>query len=201
MAASGRGPVHAVDNAMRKILEKHFPQLAEVKLEEFDVRLLPQRAAANEDDENGAGALVRVLASFPMERIVGEQSVSQSISSRQALSALSTVWNGSSEASRSIETSVMPPSAWTWSISCRRCWLNFLFLQCSRRHCSAVAGSRTDSFSILNMLRPGSKPYRTHIRKRFLYNARWHPITWMVYSASRCPRHSCLVSRQRRKHQ
>ena len=42
VAASGRGPVHAVDNAMRKILEKHFPQLAEVRLEEFDVRLLCQ---------------------------------------------------------------------------------------------------------------------------------------------------------------
>ena len=63
VAASGRGPVHAVDNAMRKILEKHFPQLSEVKLEEFDVRLLPQDAP-QEDDENGAGALVRVLAIF-----------------------------------------------------------------------------------------------------------------------------------------
>jgi 2-isopropylmalate synthase len=63
VAASGRGPVHAVDNAMRKILEKHFPQLSEVKLEEFDVRLLPQDAPP-EDDENGAGALVRVLAIF-----------------------------------------------------------------------------------------------------------------------------------------
>ena len=30
VAGSGQGPVHAVDNAMRKILEKHYPQLAEV---------------------------------------------------------------------------------------------------------------------------------------------------------------------------
>jgi 2-isopropylmalate synthase len=60
VAASGRGPVHAVDNAMRKILEKHYPQLAEVRLEEFDVRLLPQSG----DDETGAAALVRVLAIF-----------------------------------------------------------------------------------------------------------------------------------------
>ena len=37
VAANGRGPVHAVDNAMRKVLEKHYPQLSEVKLEEFDV--------------------------------------------------------------------------------------------------------------------------------------------------------------------
>src|SRR3990172_5920782 len=32
VSASGRGPVHAVDNAMRKILEKHYPQLSEVRL-------------------------------------------------------------------------------------------------------------------------------------------------------------------------
>jgi 2-isopropylmalate synthase len=62
VAASGRGPVHAVDNAMRKILEKHYPQLSEVKLEEFDVRLL--HGVAAEEEEMGAGALVRVLAIF-----------------------------------------------------------------------------------------------------------------------------------------
>jgi 2-isopropylmalate synthase len=62
VAASGRGPVHAVDNAMRKILEKHYPQLAEVRLEEFNVRLL--RSDTQDDDEQGAAALVRVLAIF-----------------------------------------------------------------------------------------------------------------------------------------
>ncbi|HYT54104.1 MAG TPA: alpha-isopropylmalate synthase regulatory domain-containing protein [Verrucomicrobiae bacterium] len=62
VAASGRGPVHAVDNAMRKILEKHYPQLSEVRLEEFDVRLL--HGAAEDDDEQGAAALVRVLTIF-----------------------------------------------------------------------------------------------------------------------------------------
>lgn len=62
VAAGGRGPVHAVDNAMRKILEKHFPQLSEVRLEEFDVRLL--HGVASDVDENGAGAPVRVLAIF-----------------------------------------------------------------------------------------------------------------------------------------
>ena len=61
VAASGRGPVHAVDSAMRKILEKHYPQLSEVRLEEFDVRLLH---GAADDQERGAGALVRVLAIF-----------------------------------------------------------------------------------------------------------------------------------------
>lgn len=63
VAANGRGPVHAVDNAMRKILEKHYPQLSEVRLEEFDVRLLHHGLTAD-DDEVGAGALVRVLAIF-----------------------------------------------------------------------------------------------------------------------------------------
>jgi 2-isopropylmalate synthase len=62
VAASGRGPVHAVDNAVRKILEKHYPQLSEVRLEEFDVRLL--HGTLEDDDEQGAAALVRVLAIF-----------------------------------------------------------------------------------------------------------------------------------------
>jgi 2-isopropylmalate synthase len=62
VAASGRGPVHAMDNAVRKILEKHYPQLSEVRLEEFDVRLL--HGTLEDDDEQGAAALVRVLAIF-----------------------------------------------------------------------------------------------------------------------------------------
>ena len=63
VAATGIGPVHAVDNAMRKILEKHYPQLSEVRLEEFDVRLM-HGVGQEEDEERGAGALVRVLAIF-----------------------------------------------------------------------------------------------------------------------------------------
>lgn len=62
VAASGRGAVHAVDNAMRKILEKHYPQLSEVHLKEFDVRLL--HGTTEDEDEQGAAALVRVLAIF-----------------------------------------------------------------------------------------------------------------------------------------
>lgn len=62
VAASGHGPVHAVDNAMRKILEKHYPQLSEVKLEEFDVRLFHPEGPP--DDDRGSGSLVRVLAIF-----------------------------------------------------------------------------------------------------------------------------------------
>jgi 2-isopropylmalate synthase len=63
VAASGRGPVHAVDNAMRKILEKHYPQLSEVRLAEFDVRLL-HHGVMQDNEEEGAAALVRVLAIF-----------------------------------------------------------------------------------------------------------------------------------------
>ena len=63
VAASGHGPVHALDNAMRKILEKHYPQLADVHLEEFDVRLL-HGVARDDEEDGGAGALVRVLAIF-----------------------------------------------------------------------------------------------------------------------------------------
>lgn len=62
VAATGRGPVHAVDSAMRKILERHYPQLCEVRLEEFDVRLM--HGVGAEEEERGAGGLVRVLAIF-----------------------------------------------------------------------------------------------------------------------------------------
>jgi 2-isopropylmalate synthase len=66
VAATGNGPVHAVDNAMRRVLEKHYPQLAEVKLMEFDVRLLrrSQVLGLEEDEEKGAEGPVRVLAIF-----------------------------------------------------------------------------------------------------------------------------------------
>lgn len=64
VAANGRGPVQAVDNAMRKILEQHYPQLSEVRLEEFDVRLLHHGNLSGDDEEKGVGALVRVLAIF-----------------------------------------------------------------------------------------------------------------------------------------
>jgi 2-isopropylmalate synthase len=64
VAASGRGPVHAVDNAMRKVLEKHYPQLSEVRLEEFDVRLLHHGEPVLDEEEKGAGGPVRVLGIF-----------------------------------------------------------------------------------------------------------------------------------------
>ena len=60
----GRGPVHALDNAMRKVLEKHYPQLSEVQLIEFDVRLLHHGEVPDDEDELGIGGPVRVLGIF-----------------------------------------------------------------------------------------------------------------------------------------
>ena len=47
--AEGDGPVHALDNAMRKALQQFFPHLAHMRLTDFKVRVvnvregLPQR--------------------------------------------------------------------------------------------------------------------------------------------------------------
>ena len=52
-AAIGNGPVSALDNAIRKALEKFFPELSEMKLLDYKVRVL--------STEDGTGATVRVL--------------------------------------------------------------------------------------------------------------------------------------------
>jgi len=52
-ASVGNGPVNALDNALRKALEKFFPELKEVKLIDFKVRVL----SAGE----GTASFVRVL--------------------------------------------------------------------------------------------------------------------------------------------
>ena len=52
-AASGDGPVNALDKALRKALEVFYPQLAEVRLVDYKVRVL--------DSESATGAKVRVL--------------------------------------------------------------------------------------------------------------------------------------------
>jgi 2-isopropylmalate synthase len=52
-AAVGDGPVNALDNAIRKALEKFYPQLKEVKLLDYKVRVLPAG--------KGTGSAVRVL--------------------------------------------------------------------------------------------------------------------------------------------
>lgn len=52
-AATGKGPVNALDNALRKALDRFYPQLKDVKLHDYKVRVL----AAGK----GTGAKVRVL--------------------------------------------------------------------------------------------------------------------------------------------
>jgi 2-isopropylmalate synthase len=52
-AATGAGPVNALDHALRKALEKFYPQLREVRLIDYKVRVL----SAN----RGTGSKVRVL--------------------------------------------------------------------------------------------------------------------------------------------
>ncbi len=52
-AATGKGPVNALDNALRKALEKFYPGLKEVKLHDYKVRVLTAG--------KGTSAKVRVL--------------------------------------------------------------------------------------------------------------------------------------------
>jgi 2-isopropylmalate synthase len=51
-AADGNGPVNALDTATRKALLEFYPQIADVELEDYKVRVL--------DDHHGTGAVVRV---------------------------------------------------------------------------------------------------------------------------------------------
>ncbi len=52
-AAVGNGPVNALDNAIRKALEKFYPELKEVKLLDYKVRILSTK--------DGTAAQTRVL--------------------------------------------------------------------------------------------------------------------------------------------
>ncbi|MCL4557134.1 MAG: citramalate synthase [Deltaproteobacteria bacterium] len=52
-AAMGNGPVNALDNALRKALEKFYPELRDLKLLDFKVRVI--------SSGEGTGASVRVL--------------------------------------------------------------------------------------------------------------------------------------------
>lgn len=52
-AAEGQGPVSALDAALRKALQQAYPDLAEVRLDDYKVRIL--------DSESGTDAVVRVL--------------------------------------------------------------------------------------------------------------------------------------------
>jgi 2-isopropylmalate synthase len=52
-AANGDGPVNALDNALRKALMRFYPEIAEVKLLDYKVRVL--------NEKSGTSAKVRVL--------------------------------------------------------------------------------------------------------------------------------------------
>jgi 2-isopropylmalate synthase len=52
-AAEGNGPVSALDNALRKALLPHYPELAEFQLADYKVRIL--------DGTDGTSAITRVL--------------------------------------------------------------------------------------------------------------------------------------------
>ncbi|MEG2626306.1 MAG: alpha-isopropylmalate synthase regulatory domain-containing protein, partial [Christensenella sp.] len=52
-AAEGDGPVNALDKALRKALEVFYPQLKDVRLVDYKVRVL--------DSQSATGASVRVL--------------------------------------------------------------------------------------------------------------------------------------------
>ena len=52
-AADGNGPVNALDNALRKALERFYPELKNIVLSDYKVRVL--------DGFEGTGSKVRVL--------------------------------------------------------------------------------------------------------------------------------------------
>lgn len=54
--AKGVGPVHAIDQALRKALEKFYPHIAQMKLLDYKVRVLPA--------DKGTASTVRVLIEF-----------------------------------------------------------------------------------------------------------------------------------------
>lgn len=53
-AATGNGPVNALDNALRRALEGFYPTIAEMRLIDYKVRVIPSRLS-------GTASLVRVL--------------------------------------------------------------------------------------------------------------------------------------------
>ena len=75
-AAVGDGPVNALDHALRKALEKFYPELKEVKLLDYKVRILSTK--------DGTAARTRVLIESGDGRSNGEPSESPKISFRQA---------------------------------------------------------------------------------------------------------------------
>ena len=61
-AATGNGPVNALDNALRKALEKFYPELKKVKLKDYKVRVV--------NSGKGTASKVRVLIESGDEKSV-----------------------------------------------------------------------------------------------------------------------------------
>ena len=51
--AKGDGPINALDGALRKVLEKKYPKIKNIKLTDYKVRVL--------DSKEGTAARVRVI--------------------------------------------------------------------------------------------------------------------------------------------
>jgi len=67
--AEGDGPVHALDNALRKALERLYPALKRIRLSDYKVRVLSEK--------EGTAAKIRVLIqSTDGERVWGTVGVS-----------------------------------------------------------------------------------------------------------------------------
>jgi 2-isopropylmalate synthase len=58
-AATGKGPVNAMDSALRKGLERFYPKLGEMRLMDFKVRVLS--GTVSENGNSGTASVVRVL--------------------------------------------------------------------------------------------------------------------------------------------
>jgi 2-isopropylmalate synthase len=58
-AAEGDGPVDALNTALRKALVEHYPEIDEIHLADYKVRIL--------DPEKGTGAITRVLIDMQHE--------------------------------------------------------------------------------------------------------------------------------------
>ena len=70
--AEGDGPINALDGALRKCLEPHFPQIKRVHLRDFKVRVVNATAES--------AAKVRVIIDFAVKNQHGVDDVSQHIS-------------------------------------------------------------------------------------------------------------------------
>jgi 2-isopropylmalate synthase len=71
-AAEGDGPINALDNALRKALNKFYPEISKVHLSDFKVRII--------DGKNGSAAKTRVLIeSSDGEETWGTVGVSENI--------------------------------------------------------------------------------------------------------------------------